>query len=369
MGLETAAILGIASLAVSVGTTTASFVKAGSQRKKGLKAQAEADRIAEEIRGVLDKNFYENLSINKEAAEMAREALLVQGATATDAIIESDRGPSSGVGRVLAAQNQGQQGIRVGQVDEKLKLDKLVAEEESRLRDIGTQLDLGEIAGAQQAVADAEKARQQSVQQGIGGLASTAMQAVQVGVPLYNKSQAAKGYQDAAKTATAQGVDLTDVIQNNATALSGQGVDVSKAQGLTGDALQDWMQTNLTRDMMKDLDFTQPSKNPTPLNTNNPANIVGSNPILQAANNARAIQKQRESTAVRDFNTAMNAMNMPYLGQNSIPAYGAQPLQYGMGMGTQFQQNPFFPNANAFPQVMPPAYGLQPNMGGSSFGY
>ena len=29
MGLETSAILGIASLAVSVGTTTASFVKAG----------------------------------------------------------------------------------------------------------------------------------------------------------------------------------------------------------------------------------------------------------------------------------------------------------------------------------------------------
>ena len=62
MGLETAAILGIASLAVSVGTTTASFVKAGSQRKKGLKAQAEAHRIAEEIRGDLDKNFYENVS-------------------------------------------------------------------------------------------------------------------------------------------------------------------------------------------------------------------------------------------------------------------------------------------------------------------
>tara|TARA_R100000231_G_C5328901_1_gene165733 strand:+ start:2418 stop:3521 length:1104 start_codon:yes stop_codon:yes gene_type:complete len=367
MGLETAAILGIASLAVSVGTTTASFVKAGSQRKKGLKAQAEADRIAEKIRGDLDKNFYENLSVNKEAAEMAREALLVQGATATDAIIESDRGPASGVGRVLAAQNQGQQGIRVGQVDEKLKLDKLIAEEESRLRDIGTQLDLGEIAGAQQAVADAEKARNQAVQQGIGGVASTAMQAVQVGVPLYNKSQAAKGYQDAAKTATAQGVDLTDVIQNNSTALAAQGVDVSGAQGLTGDALQDWMQTNLTRDMMKDLSFTAPSKNPTPLNVNNPANIVGSNPILQAANNARAIQRQRESTAVRDFNTAMNAMNMPYLGQNSIPAYGAQPLQFGNQF--QFQPNPFFPNANAFPQVMPPAYGLQPNMGGSSFGY
>jgi hypothetical protein len=63
----------------------------------------------------------------------------------------------------------------------------------------------------------------------------------------------------------------------------------------------------------------------------------------------------------------MNAMNMPYLGQNSIPAYGAQPLQFGNQF--QFQPNPFFPNANAFPQVMPPAYGLQPNMGGSSFGY
>ena len=76
-------------------------------------------------------------------------ALLSAGAQATAAGAESERGAAAVAGRVLAAQNQAQAKQRVAMGAEQKKIDMLIAQEDARLRDIGVQLDLEEVKGAQ----------------------------------------------------------------------------------------------------------------------------------------------------------------------------------------------------------------------------
>jgi hypothetical protein len=76
---------------------------------------------------------------------------------------------------------------------ELMNLEKLSATEESRLRDVGVQLDLGEVAGAQQAAADAQEARSAAMAQGFQGVSSMAGYAAEM-VPLYMQTQASKQF-------------------------------------------------------------------------------------------------------------------------------------------------------------------------------
>jgi hypothetical protein len=69
-------------------------------------------------------------------------------------------------------------------------LEKLTAEEESRLRDARAQLDLEQAAGAQDAAAQARQASAQSMQQGVQGAISIGSQVAQA-LPLYAKSAGA----------------------------------------------------------------------------------------------------------------------------------------------------------------------------------
>jgi len=122
----------------------------------------------------LNVNFYENLSINKEAYELEREALLSAGAQATAAGAESERGAAAVAGRVLAAQNQAQAQQRVAMSKEQKALEAMVAKEDSRLRDVKVQLDLEEVAGAQAAAGRAEQQAGQFKAAGVQGLLDTA---------------------------------------------------------------------------------------------------------------------------------------------------------------------------------------------------
>jgi hypothetical protein len=76
---------------------------------------------------------------------------------------------------------------------ELMNLEKLSATEESRLRDVNVQLDLGEAAGAQQAAADAQEARSAAMAQGFQGVSSMAGYAAEM-VPLYMQTQASKQF-------------------------------------------------------------------------------------------------------------------------------------------------------------------------------
>jgi hypothetical protein len=192
MAIATA--LAIGGLAVSAASTTASFIQAGQQKKKQREAEAKAAEAMAEARKKLEVNFAKNLSIQKEPFELEREAMLSQGALALQAGVESDRGAEATAGRVQMAQNVGQAGVRSAMGKELMGIEQQIVNEDSRLRDIGVQLDLGEVEGAQLAARDAQEARAAAMAQGFEGLTSLGQQALNL-VPLYQKTAEARNMQ------------------------------------------------------------------------------------------------------------------------------------------------------------------------------
>jgi hypothetical protein len=141
----------------------------------------------ESARKRLDVNYMQALSVQKEPYELQREAMIAQGTQATDAAQESERGAAAGAGRVQMAQNEAQAGIRTAMGKELTEIERLKVAEEARLRDLQTQLDLGEVEGAQMAARNAQEMAAQATAQGWEGVTSAATQVANL-VPLYPKS-------------------------------------------------------------------------------------------------------------------------------------------------------------------------------------
>jgi len=190
MAAATTVIAGIG-LAVTAGTTAASFAQAAKQRKLMEQANIDAEKAMAEARKKIDVNYFDQLPIQKEPYELQREALLSSGAQAIEAARETERGGGAAAGRVQMAQNEAQAGIRTAQGEELSDLAKLRTTEDSRLRDIEVQLDLEEVAGAQQAASDAQRAAAQATQAGFAGLTSLGSQAVDM-APLYGQDLGAQ---------------------------------------------------------------------------------------------------------------------------------------------------------------------------------
>tara|TARA_R110000868_G_scaffold99930_2_gene274793 strand:- start:1597 stop:2433 length:837 start_codon:yes stop_codon:yes gene_type:complete len=209
MPLATAVAIG--SLALTATTTAMSFKQASDQNKAMLKAQDEADKAMAEARKKLDVNFYESLSIPKEAYAQQVQANLSAGAQTLQAASEGEsRGVGAVAGLVQAQQNQAQNEIRANMGQDIYNLQAATAQEDARLRDIGIQLDLGEVEGAQLAASNAQELSAQALQQGMQGLTSFAGQAAEQ-VPLFEKSASTRqadklnqqyGQAQAIKTAT-----------------------------------------------------------------------------------------------------------------------------------------------------------------------
>ena len=176
-------------IAATVGSTAMSFSQANKQKKLQKEAESEAEKAMASARGRLDVNYMEALSVQKEPYELQREAMLSQGTQATDAAQESERGAAAGAGRVQMAQNEAQGAIRTEMGKELTEIERLKVAEESRLRDLQTQLDLGEVEGAQMAARNAQEMAAQATTQGWEGVTSAATQAANL-VPLYAKSGA-----------------------------------------------------------------------------------------------------------------------------------------------------------------------------------
>jgi hypothetical protein len=196
MAAVTGAVIGLTSAGIS---TAMSFTQAAQQQKLFRQANAKAEQAMQEARSKLEVNYMDQLSIMKEPYELQRQAMLVQGAQSIEAAREADRGAAPTAGRLQAMQNEQQAGIRTAMGQELMGLEKLSADEESRLRDINVQLDLGEVQGAQLAAADAQQARSAAMTQGFQGVTQMAGYAAEL-VPLYMQSSSSKqlGGQEAA---------------------------------------------------------------------------------------------------------------------------------------------------------------------------
>jgi|AOAMet1_18_M0_10_1038524.scaffolds.fasta_scaffold00045_13 hypothetical protein len=167
--------VGLASTGISAGL---SFGQAKKQRRKQMEAEAAAKEKMNKARKKLEVNFADALSVQKEPYERQREALLSAGSQALEAGVESERGGAATAGRVLAAQNEGQGKVRDAMNADMQQIEQFKVEEDSRLRDIGVQLDLSEVEGAQKAAAVAEQKANIANQQGAQGVLNFVKQGV-----------------------------------------------------------------------------------------------------------------------------------------------------------------------------------------------
>jgi len=217
-------------LATTAGTTIGSFAQAGEQAKLKREAEEAAAKSMMDARKKLEVNYYEQLGIQKEPYELARRELLSQGALATQALMEGDeRSLAAGVGRVQLAQQAGQERVTTAMQQELSQLEKLVAGEDTRLRDIGVQLDTMEAQGAQQAAADAQRAEAMAIQQGFAGLTSLGSQLASV-APLYEKTPEVRAADRLKRQAARQGIDLSTLDLSDAEALKEVGISLTDRQ-------------------------------------------------------------------------------------------------------------------------------------------
>ena len=185
--MSAATLAAIGSTAIAAGTTTASFIQAGKQKKAQRRAEREASRKMKQAREKLEMNYMESLSIPLEAYEREMEAINVQTAQATQAAVEgSQRGVAATAGQVQQVASEAQANQRTAMAEDLFNLEAATAEEASRLRDIGVNLDLAEAEGAQVAAADAARARAQAIQSGIEGVGNTVQAGLSL-IPLYQK--------------------------------------------------------------------------------------------------------------------------------------------------------------------------------------
>ena len=228
-------------LAATAGTTAMSFAKAGQMRKDMDAANNAATEAMKLAREKLQVNVYDKLAIQKEPYELQREAMLAQGAQALSAVEGDPRALTATAGRVQMAMNEGQAGIRTAMGQDLQQLEMLSAQEEGRLRDIGVQLDLEEVAGAQLAAANAQELAAQATSQGMEGVTSLGSQLAEK-APLFEKSASARQVGKMDRFGKREGLDSADVQAKVAGLGIVKGVDFSKVGGMNREDYLEFME-------------------------------------------------------------------------------------------------------------------------------
>jgi hypothetical protein len=182
-----AAATAIISAGIGVASAASSFSQAAKQQRQMKEAGEAAAKYMEDARKKFSTNFAEQLRVPLEGYEMASDINRQTVSQNLDAMRES--GQRSIIGGVAGLQQQAQEGaeqLRMGMQQDLYERDKAIVSEESRLRDIQGELDLGEAKGAQEAAADAQALRAQSIESGFGALTSAATTLYE-GSDLYKK--------------------------------------------------------------------------------------------------------------------------------------------------------------------------------------
>lgn len=221
-------------IAAGVGAAGAgmSFAQANKQQRLMKDAQAKADQAMQEARKKLEVNVFAAQGLNKEPYERQREALLSAGAQAIEAGVESERGAAATAGRVLMAQNEAQAQQAAEMNKDLMALEQQQLAEQSRLNDIGIQLDLGEVEGAQAATANYSDMANQSKAQGVQGLVNAGTTLASSLGELGGDSKSVKGFEKLQKTGANYNLKGSDLQGNLSNLGVVNGFDTSKLAGM-----------------------------------------------------------------------------------------------------------------------------------------
>ena len=183
-------VAGPLGLVTGIAGSIMSFAQAKKQREMQQEAQREADKAFQEAQDKLAVNYLEGLSIAKEPYELERENLLQAGAAALQAGVEGEtRGAAATAGQVLMAQQAQAAQQRAEMSREMQDLEKLAAQEESRLQGARVELDLGKAKGYQAQLADLRASEAASRLSGVQGIAQTSGDLFKAFTPLYNSNE------------------------------------------------------------------------------------------------------------------------------------------------------------------------------------
>ena len=239
-GIGLALGLGITGIVMGAAGTAASFGQAAAQTKKQKRAELAAKELLTDARKRLDVNYMEDLGINKEIYDIARDRSMVQAAGLMEAAREgATRGVASTAGQVYQQDLLGQQQIMAQQEQEMNRIEELIAGEDARLEGLQADISLREVEGAQLAAREAENAKRQAISQGIQGAISTVGQAVSM-APLYGRGTAGQRKagiaslgQDAVNSAIFGDTTLTNINPIDAT-LAPSDPQISLGSGIGG---------------------------------------------------------------------------------------------------------------------------------------
>ena len=171
------AAIGLATTAISAG---ASFAQANKQKKMMQEANAEAAKAMKEARKRLDVNVYDALTISDTPYERQREMFNAQTQQMMTGFQELGVQGMRGATAALAQGQQMQGQIADAKTQRLEDIEKMQLDEEGRLQDLGMNLNLKEVEGAQLAARDAQQARNAAIQQGVSGIASIGEQMLSV---------------------------------------------------------------------------------------------------------------------------------------------------------------------------------------------
>lgn len=153
-----AAAAAIGGLVISATTAGLSFAQQAKQNKQARALGRQGDKLMAETRKRLEVLYAESMSAQKQVYEQARETLLSAGSQAIQAAQEGEqRGAAAAVSRIVEGVAAGERGISAAQEQELRGIEKAQIDEKKALRDMGVQLDLGEVSGIQKAQRDAEQ--------------------------------------------------------------------------------------------------------------------------------------------------------------------------------------------------------------------
>lgn len=260
--MAVATALTIGSLAATGATTANSFAQARKQRMLQQDAQRTAKEAMDAARKRLEVNVYEQSAIAKQPYLLEREALLRAGAQGMEAARESERGAAAAAGRIQMAQQEGQQQSRSNMESEIQAMRNKIMEEDQRLLDAGYQLNLEEVAGAQQAAADAQVARATAIGEGFEGVANLAT-GVGEALPLYMKQAPQRALTRAGRRAGSFGNVRSQLTGDMSQALSQyaglQNIDLTSdsVKGMSDLEFMDYLSKNLTPEQARGLARSQ----------------------------------------------------------------------------------------------------------------
>ncbi len=248
MAVGFAAFAAGAQVVNTLATTGMSFSQMAEAKREMERANQEAATKVSQIYKELDVNVYEGLGLPKLADQnLARRAGQAYK-TAMEAAGEADpRSAAATAGRTVMA-NQALLENQAAKMEErKFGLDKLIAAEDSRLRDLKVGVMMEEAAGAQLKAREAAEMKQKSMKEGFAGVTASLGAAASF-VPLYQKTKAAR----LAKQALKRNPQLQEQLASQG--MFG-GVDTSGVGGMSTIEFQDFItdEDRFTIDQLKEL--------------------------------------------------------------------------------------------------------------------